>query len=283
MQKTKRIIHHVNRTMEQSIFTKEEIWKPILACLAFIIAQTIFGLVAKVLSNSADGLSPAALGLATSLGGITTVYFSAKVLQMYDTKETIKVHGTPGTSSWVYAIAMGVLGFTAGTLAINILSEQIPLEDNMQEEFLSMAHDWVGILSICIIAPIVEEFIFREGMIGYWLRKGKSPLYAIVVSSLIFGAIHMNPAQMPFAFLSGILLGIIYWKTRNIIFCSILHILNNSVAILTMPLPDEAPDALSNSIDCVGPIWLFFAAFTLICILSMYGFCRTFQTRALNI
>ena len=80
-----------------------------------------------------------------------------------------------------------------------ILNEALDLTDTNQELFISMSHNIFGVLSIAIVVPILEEFLFRGAIEGHLLRKGWSPKWAILVSALIFGIIHGNPAQIPYA------------------------------------------------------------------------------------
>ena len=52
----------------------------------------------------------------------------------------------------------------------------------------------------------------------------------IVLSALFFALVHGNPVQMPHAFLIGLLLGWMYWRTGSIIPSIAFHWVNNSVA-----------------------------------------------------
>ena len=52
----------------------------------------------------------------------------------------------------------------------------------------------------------------------------------ICISAALFALIHMNPAQMPHAFMIGLLLGWMYYRTDSIIPGVVYHWVNNSVA-----------------------------------------------------
>lgn len=81
------------------------------------------------------------------------------------------------------------------------------------------------------VAPITEEIIFR-GMITKLLME-KYPLpKALLFSSLIFGLVHANPAQLLTGLLLGFLLSWTYYKTRNLVLCILIHFFNNSIAVL---------------------------------------------------
>ncbi|MEL7834653.1 type II CAAX endopeptidase family protein [Fodinibius sp. Rm-B-1B1-1] len=79
---------------------------------------------------------------------------------------------------------------------------------------------------ITVVAPVVEEIIFRGIMIE---RIGAKYNYswAIVISSVIFGILHSEPVG---AFISGVVLSLVYLKTRSLIIPILIHIANNSIA-----------------------------------------------------
>ena len=81
---------------------------------------------------------------------------------------------------------------------------------------------------IVIIAPILEELIFR-GLILDYLLKHKPEKTSILLSGLIFGLIHVSPDQVFFAFLGGIFLGYVYIKSQNILVPIFFHALNNAL------------------------------------------------------
>ncbi|MFL0582559.1 CPBP family intramembrane glutamic endopeptidase [Solibacillus silvestris] len=86
-------------------------------------------------------------------------------------------------------------------------------------------------INICILAPIYEEMLFR----GILLRRFTlrwSPQKSIIISSLIFGVIHLNPINVVFAFALGCVLGYAYLKTKNIVIPMLLHSFNNFLAYL---------------------------------------------------
>lgn len=61
------------------------------------------------------------------------------------------------------------------------------------------------IVSACVVAPIVEELIFRGYIYGV-LKKFSNPLFAMIVAGALFAAVHMNlPALFPLWILAIIL------------------------------------------------------------------------------
>ncbi len=70
----------------------------------------------------------------------------------------------------------------------------------------------------------------------------------VVLSAVIFSLVHMNPAQMPVAFILGLLLGFAYWWTGSLAASMSIHVFNNSFACLLWLVAPEG-DSL---IDAVG-------------------------------
>lgn len=128
------------------------------------------------------------------------------------------------------------LGWTllAGVSAI-FISDAIAsvtdfLPNWLESTFSNMEGTWLGILAIAIIGPILEEMLFR-GAVTTELLKKYSPKKAIFFSALIFGIFHINPAQVLNAFLLGLLLAWVFYKTRSLIPGILIHILNNSLSV----------------------------------------------------
>ncbi len=140
-------------------------------------------------------------------------------------------------SSLYYVFALTLLMF-----ASNLLTEWMNLENNLEQQFLSMATTVPGMLAIGVVGPITEEYVFREAIQGGMLRNGVRPWIACVASALVFGIIHMNPAQIPFAFMVGLAFAYVYYRTRSIIPVMICHIINNGSAVVLMNIYSDQSD-----------------------------------------
>lgn len=144
----------------------------------------------------------------------------------YISKE--KTTWSPVSSSYLLLSILAILSCTFVVSAITDLMKWIP--DIMEFPFEILQSSWVGILTITIIGPIFEELLFR-GAITKALLQQYDPAKAIFLSAFLFGVIHINPAQILPAFLIGILLTWIYYKTASLIPCILIHILNNSLSL----------------------------------------------------
>ena len=101
-------------------------------------------------------------------------------------------------------------------------------------------------LSIVVVAPIAEEFLFRGILIHRWATKWGGPT-AVIASSILFGILHPNPLGLS---MFGLVMALLYLRTQSLwapIFC---HALNN---FLTIGLEIWATQAnRSNPIDTLA-------------------------------
>ena len=90
---------------------------------------------------------------------------------------------------------------------------------------------WASFLVVAIFAPIFEEWLCR-GMVLRGLLTKMKPVWAIVISALFFAVIHANPWQALNAFLIGLLMGYVYYKTGSLILTMIIHFVNNGTSVI---------------------------------------------------
>jgi len=111
-------------------------------------------------------------------------------------------------------------------------------------------------VSVVVLAPLLEEILLR-GIILEGLLKNDSPAKAIFGSAVLFGAIHLNIWQGITGMLAGLFLGWVYWKTRSLVPCILMHAVNNLLAfVLAMYMGTEASGS-----DVLGrTVWLALSA-----------------------
>ena len=81
-----------------------------------------------------------------------------------------------------------------------------------------------------IVVPFVEEFLYRGVMYGR-MRKIFSGKLTILFTTLIFAILHFNLAQILYAFLIGLLLGLLRERYGTFLPAAIGHMFANLVAI----------------------------------------------------
>ena len=91
-------------------------------------------------------------------------------------------------------------------------------------------------LSTAIVPALVEEMAFR-GIIMQSLRR-YGDWFAVICSSIIFGLMHCNLVQIPFAIIAGIAIGYAVIVTESVWTGIIIHFLNNAFSV-TVSITDE--------------------------------------------
>lgn len=138
---------------------------------------------------------------------------------------TIQFKGFP------LAILPVVLIMTISLVVIHSeIASWVPMPDwlvDVFKEFLQ-PNIW-GFITIVIAAPILEEILMR-GIVLNGLLRNYSPWKAIIWSSVFFGVIHLNPWQFVTAMIAGMVIGYLYWKTKSLWLCILIHAVNNGIA-----------------------------------------------------
>ncbi len=86
----------------------------------------------------------------------------------------------------------------------------------------------------CILGPVIEEVLYR-GVLLQGLRKYNEKL-AIIITSLIFGLMHLNYQQFIFASVLGIVLSAVTLKCNSIYPAIFAHIFVNTTGVLSQLL-----------------------------------------------
>ncbi len=140
-------------------------------------------------------------------------------------------------------LGWGIGGYIAAVplvLGISLINQQIWDGKGGSNPILEIAlegQDWVAItcffLTASVLAPVFEELMFRGFLLPSLTRY--VPVWAaIVLSSLIFAVAHLSVSEvLPLATL-GIVLGITYTRSRNLLAAMLMHGLWNSGTLVSL-------------------------------------------------
>ena len=140
---------------------------------------------------------------------------------------------------WVALMAVGTI------LPLEWVYERIQLSmpENVEVLFEGIMKEPWGYMVIGILAPVTEEIVFRGAILRGLLKiLGRHHWIAIVITSLLFAVTHMNLAQGIHAFIMGMLLGWVYWRTSSIVPGMVIHWVNNSIAFVMFHLMPDMSD-----------------------------------------
>jgi hypothetical protein len=138
------------------------------------------------------------------------------------------------------SIVVFVLGSTVLISELdNVFRWVLPLPNFAEEMFKQVARQPViAVLVMVVMAPITEEAIFRGAILGPMARV-RGPVAASVWSAVLFGVIHINPAQIPTAFILGLIFAWWTLRTGSLWPALLGHALHNGMpVILSLPFVD---------------------------------------------
>ncbi|KAF0241276.1 MAG: Abortive infection [Chitinophagaceae bacterium] len=161
--------------------------------------------------------------------------------------------------------------FLSGSLGA--LNEMIPmpdsflkkarqLEETYKSAMLSMATmrsftDYLLSLLVIALAPaIFEEVLFRGSLQQIFIGWTNNKWVGIIITSIIFSAIHGSY----FGFLPrlglGIILGLIFYLSKNLWLSIAMHFLNNAVVVTQIYVLTKMGKPIEKAMDESMPIWL---------------------------
>jgi membrane protease YdiL (CAAX protease family) len=138
---------------------------------------------------------------------------------------------------WVLPAILAAFGglFAAG--AISQITERYfntPMMDQYMSELVPGGITWQRavalIVTIGILVPIAEELLFR-GVLYTWLRQRLSILPCVLISAALFALAHGNRQMVVQIFIVGIVLALIYEKSRSILVSGLVHMTVNTFSL----------------------------------------------------
>lgn len=223
--------------------------------IVFFLIQTVIGLGFGIVGMWHDGQSLAAVWQALLKGGLhmttkmTVAYMALSSLMTlllfarlrWSPVSRVWLASHPWTTlAWVFMLALGTI------LPSEWVVEkfQLTMPDTTAQLFESVMREPAGYLAIGILGPVAEEMVFRGAVLRSLLKlfPAKAHWWPILISAVLFGAVHMNMAQFVHALPIGLLLGWMYYRTGSIIPGLLFHWVNNTVAYFMFNIMPQMAD-----------------------------------------
>jgi Predicted metal-dependent membrane protease len=154
----------------------------------------------------------------------------------------------PGLISVALAVLLMAVSLPLVLFALQ-LNQQIPLPEIFKlaeaqatealKGLLQMDNVWelgANLLIVAVLPAIGEELVFRGVVQQQLMRAVRSPWLAILMASAIFSAAHFQMEGFLPRMLLGVLLGWLYWRTRNFWVPVAGHFFNNAIQVLVQYL-----------------------------------------------
>lgn len=188
----------------------------------------------------------------------------------------VKIREKTSKKRAAYLLLLTTIGGIFFSIALNNMLSLIQIAkysstyDRVQESFHSGTFI-LQIVTLCIVVPFTEEFLFREIIYGR-CKRFLSRRKAILLSALLFGIIHVNIVQLVYASIFGILLAFFYDAAGGLKAAAIAHMAANFTSIL------RSETEVLSFLEGGGLVQLFWMVFFLmlsvlmVCFIRKYGF-----------
>lgn len=161
----------------------------------------------------------------------------------------------------------------AATPALGFIIEPlitlIPISDSWKSMLTFMDDTGFAVFILTVIAaPVLEEVLFRGVILDGFIKR-YTPAKAILVSSILFGAVHLNPWQFIAGLTAGIAMGWVYWKTKSLFLCIFMHFVNNGLSFSMSYLGYSIDD---SSRSLIGNDALYFALYVVAILICCFAY-----------
>lgn len=185
-------------------------------------------------------------------GMIVILFIMKPYMQPSMTRDAAK----PGTVVlWIISgVAMAYIArMIAGVIEVQLLGiTQGSANTQMIMDITRQAPLFMVITAI--VAPIVEEIVFRQIIFGS-LYKKVNFFWAALISAFVFGIIHGEPEHILIYSSMGFVLAYLYVKTKRILVPIIVHMTLNSISVLIqLSLSPEDIEKMQQQLEQVQTI-----------------------------
>jgi membrane protease YdiL (CAAX protease family) len=214
-----------------------------------------------------------------SLSQILVVIGSLVVIRLVVGKDWPRVLALrlPSLTHLVLAL-LGLAGLIVIVSGLDNLVKQVVPGLFDYEKMIRLFGDWPWPLGVLIIGlgPGIGEELWCRGFLGRGLVGRHGVLGGVLLTSLLFGLIHLEPRQAIGAMGIGLFLHFSYLASRSLLVPMLLHTANNSLSILALHIP--ALESLDK--PAVHIPWYVYAAAVLLLAIVVWGFSQSWARLA---
>lgn len=138
--------------------------------------------------------------------------------------------------------------------------------NDMETGSTSLLEHITYIVSVSFVPAVTEELVYRGCVMGRLRKFGDG--FALLTSALLFGMMHGNFMQAPFAFVVGLAVGWSVIYTNSIFPAMIIHGLNNFMSVIADILYENFEIA---GIDTFYVDFAYMAIYTAVFILAIFA------------
>ncbi|MBA7709571.1 hypothetical protein ES703_118492 [subsurface metagenome] len=166
------------------------------------------------------------------LPAVYSIILALALLHIYQNKLSLKsIFGFRKEKLLLYTLACLAIGAALGTIEYSIL-RPAPAFPTFEVKYLLR-----DMIYMFLFVGLGEELLFR-GLLQIDLMKVFGVKGGLILASLMFAIMHLTWRSIPelgFVFIAGLILGFLYWKTKNLVLPTIVHGANNVMLVAVLP------------------------------------------------
>lgn len=128
----------------------------------------------------------------------------------------------------------------------------------------------MSVFTTAVVPALCEEFLFRGAILTNLTPYGRG--YAVLFSAILFGLMHQNLFQIIYTTILGVVLALVYVRTKSLWCCVLVHFVNNGISVLQeslyLVLEERIADMINYSLYLVV---LVAGAVSLLVLLTRHG------------
>ncbi|MEO5683392.1 MAG: CPBP family intramembrane glutamic endopeptidase [Chitinophagaceae bacterium] len=157
--------------------------------------------------------------------------------------------------------------------ALGELNQLIPLSKSLQAIVQKMEDNYIkqaealatmrsfpeyifSLVVMALLPAVFEETLFRGALQQVLIAWFKKPVVAIVITSILFSAMHISWFGFLPRFALGMVLGLLFYYSRSLWLSMLAHFLNNALAVTYMYYLTTHNKPVKDAMDDSSPIWM---------------------------
>ena len=128
----------------------------------------------------------------------------------------------------------------------------------------------ISMIVIGLLPGIFEEVCFRGGLQNILVKWFRNPWLAIILTGILFSAIHISYYGFLVRFALGVILGLVFYYSKSIWLAILFHFLYNGVQVTALYLITMSGSKSTKDVEENFPIWAGVIALVLI----IYAFVK---------
>jgi membrane protease YdiL (CAAX protease family) len=196
------------------------------------------GLIVVILANDLGAIAAVRISLVTGV-----VFYAAAAMVVGALSGGLNLRPRIGDGHGFAGAAEGAVVGTGAAVVLSALLRLLlgrPQLDPTSGALAAGSVIWlvVGVLVVAVLAPVVEEFVFRGFLLEAFRDRGQ--VSAVVVSGVAFSLAHLSLVQFRYYLVMGMAFAVVYWR-RGLIGSVAAHASFNGVLLLVAVVAMHAP------------------------------------------